>query len=391
MSIKKLLKEGVTYNTLRKIFEECCSFLDFYETMKTYGIERKVSKIMALHFSGQGFQNQGARALSKLYEEEPTTQVSSENQENSKALQAHNPAHKPQPKMSAANNPPVAKSSKQAEVGEDWENEAATAAPRTDFTLKCTTPTPLSMDVEDISSTQWLKTTGKGKPQAAITHSHSQKHDGRNGEVTSKRFQGKARKTDTRDRYSNSTSSAPKQFSEKSGKLKRPFKESKQEGRMKKEPISSKRGSKNEASKKKTLKSKDTSEEHSDEKNTETSVNSASSERSEPKLESGQSPGEENSLPSECPREKSQPPAAPDLHDDSSEANVVHQFTSVFIGDIAILVPVENFVDADFNGVVSNESESCGHDQLEDAANQVWQSGWKFRFVAIGTGIFRKT
>jgi len=388
MSIKKLLKEGVTYNTLRKIFEECCSFLDFYETMKTYGIERKVSKIMALHFSGQGFQNQGARALSKLYEEEPTTQVSSENQENGKVLQPDNPAHKLQPKMSAADNPPVAKSSNQAEAGEDWENEVATAAPRTDFTLKCTTPTPLSMDVEDISSTQWLKTTDSespnGKPQAAITHSHPQRHDGRNGEVTSKRFQGKARKTDNRDRSSNPTSSAPKQFSERSGKFKRPFKESKRVGRMKKEPISSKRGSKNEASKKKTLKSKDTSEKHSDEKNIEASVGSVSSERIEPQLESGESPGEENSLPSASPHEKSQPPVAPDLHGDSSVAKVVHQFTSVFIGDIAILVPVENCVDADFNGAVLNESESCAHDQLEDAAiakcgkvvgnSRLWQS-----------------
>jgi len=388
MSIKKLLKEGVTYNTLRKIFEECCSFLDFYETMKTYGIERKVSKVMALHFSGQGFENQGARELSRLYEEKPTTQVSSENQENGKVLQPDNPAHKPQPKMSAANNLPVAKSSNQAEADEDWENEVATAAPRTDFTLKCTTPTPLSMDVEDISSTQWLKTTGsespKGKPQAAIAHSHSQKHDGRNGEATSKRLQGKARKAVVRDRSSNSTSSAPKQFSEKSGKLKRPFKESKQEGRMKKEPISSKRGSKNEASKKKTPKSKDTSEGHSDEKTTETSVGSVSSEGIKPKLEPGESPGEENSLPSECPHEKSQPPVAPELLGNSSVANVVRQFTSVFIGDIAILVPVENCVDADSNAAAINECESYRHDQLEDAAitkcgkvvdnSRLWQS-----------------
>lgn len=52
MFIKKLLKEGVMYNILKKIFEECYLFLDFYEIMKIYGIERKVLKIMVLYFGG---------------------------------------------------------------------------------------------------------------------------------------------------------------------------------------------------------------------------------------------------------------------------------------------------------------------------------------------------
>ena len=366
MSIKKLLKEGVTYNTLRKIFEECCSFLDFYETVKTYGIERKVSKVMALHFSGQGFQNQGALGLSRVHEEKPS-QVSSEHQENDKALQPDHPRDKPQPKMSSASNPSNAKSSNQAEAGENWENEVATAVPRTDFTLTCTTPTPLSMGVEDISSTQWLKTTGsespRRKPQTMISHTHSEKHDGTNGEVTSKRSQGKARKTDIRDQSTNSMASAPKQLSEKNGRIKRSFKEGKQGGRMKKEPISSKRGSKNEASKKNPLKLTDTPEEHSDKKNSK-----ASSNQIKLKVEPGKSPHKENRLPGECPHDKSQPAATPDLHGDSSAADVVHQFTSVFIGDIAILVPVENVVDVDSNQATLNESEPHSHDQAEDAA-----------------------
>ena len=370
MSIKKLLREGVTYNTLRKIFEECCSFLDFYETMKTYGIERKVSKVMALHFSGQGLQNQGAIALSKLHEEKPT-QVSSEHQEDDKASRSDHPGRKPQPKMSVTSNPPNPKSSNQTEAGENWENEVATAAPRSDFTLKCTTPTPLSMDVEDISSTQWLKTTGtespRSKPQAAIAHSYPEKHDNKNGEVNSKRFQGKAKKADIRDQSTNSMSSAPKQSSKRSGQLEGSFKERKQERRMKKEPISSKRRSKNEASKNKPLKSRDTSEEHLGEKNSEASVGIVSSDQIEPKTGPGEFPCEENSLPGEYPLEKSQPAATPDLHGDSSVADIVHQFTSVFIGDIAILVPVENAVDADSNGAVLHESEKRGHNQTEDA------------------------
>lgn len=366
MSIKKLLKEGVTYNTLRKIFEECCSFLDFYETMKTFGIERKVSKVMALHFSGQGFQNQGALGLSRVHEEK-SSQVSSEHEENDKALQPDHPRYKPQPKMSAASNPSNAKSSNQAEAGENWENEVATAVPRIDFTLTCTTPTPLSMNVEDISSTQWLKTTGsespRRKPLTMISHTHSEKHDGTNDEVTSKRSQGKARKTDIRHQSTNSMASAPKQLSEKSGRIKRPFKEGKQGGRMKKEPISSKRGSKNEARKKNPLKLTDTPEEHSDKKNSK-----ASSNQIKPTVEPGESPHKENRLPGECLHDKSQPPATPGLHGDSSAADVVQQFTSVFIGDIAILVPVENVVDVDSNQATLNESEPRRHNQAEDAA-----------------------
>ena len=371
MSIKKLLKEGVTYNTLRKIFEECSSFLDFYETMKTYGIERKVSKIMALHFGGQGFQNQGARMLSRPHQEKPT-QTSSQNQENGKALQPDSAKPEPKPKMSAANNPPDAESSNQAEAGEDWENEVATAAPRTDFTLKCTTPTPLSMDVEDISSTQWLKATDsqnpKGKPQA--TTAHSEKHGSRNFEVTSKRVQGKARKPDDRDRSSNSTSNTPKQFGERGGKSKRPFKESKQEGRMKKEPISSKRGNKYEAGRKKTLKSRNTSEEPSDEKSSKTPVGSVTSDRIKPKVEPGESTCKENSSVGESPHETFQPPATPDLHGDSSVVDMAHQFTSVFIGDIAILVPIESGVgvDVDCNVAALKDSESYSQDHIDDTA-----------------------
>ena len=373
MSIKKLLKEGVTYNTLRKIFEECCSFLDFYETMKTYGIERKVSKVMALHFGGQGFQNQGARVLSRPHKEKPT-QMSSEDQENGKVLQPDHVTHKPEPKpkMSAANNLPDAKSSNQAEAGEDWENEVATAAPRTDFTLKCTTPTPLSMDVEDISSTQWLKTTDSQNPKGKlqVTTAHSEKHDGRNLEVTSKRIQGKTRKPDDRDRSSNSTSNTPKQFAERGGKSKRPFKESKQEGRMKKEPMSSKRDNKYEPGRKKTLKSRDTPEEHSDEKNSEAPVANVSSDRIKPKVEPGESTCKENSSAGECRHETSQPSATPDLHGDSSVVDIAHQFTSVFIGDIAILVPIENGqdVDVDCNVAALKDSESHSQDHTGDTA-----------------------
>ncbi|XP_078382983.1 uncharacterized protein LOC144665602 [Oculina patagonica] len=406
MSIKKLLKEGVTYNSLRKIFEECCSFLDFYETMKTYGIERKVSKVMALHFSGQGLQNQGARAFARLHEEKPTqvssehqelgktlqgdrlgqntqqkmsvasnlqqkpTEVSSEDQENGKALHSGHPEQNAQPKMSASSNLQDAKSPNQAEATEDWESEVATAAPRRDFTLKCTTPTPLSLGVEDFSSAQPEKTTrretSRGKPQAKIDHSHSEKHDKRNAEVTDTRPQGKAKKVEVRDR---STFNAPKQFNERNSRWKKPFKESRQEGRVKKEAVFSKRGNKNEAIKKKTLKSTDAYEGRLDVEESKPSVSSVPSEETKPRTKPGELSCEENCSSAERPCEKSQPPAVVGLDGDSSMADGVQKFTSVFIGDIAILVPVENSEEADSNGVELNESDSHIHDQAEEVTN----------------------
>ena len=405
MSIKKLLREGVTYNTLRKIFEECCSFLDFYETMKTYGIERKVSKIMALHFSGKGLRNEGARALSRLHEEKPTqvlsehqenakaleppldnsgqkatskmsatsnlqeepSKVSSEHQENGKALQCDASGHKPQPKMSATSNLQDAEPSNQVEASEDWEQEVATAAPRKSFTLKCTTSTPLSLGVEDLSFPQLDKTIVTEKPQAKIDHSHSEKDNSRNAQVTDKRPQGKAEKVEVRNQSRQLKFNMPNQSSERKGRWKKPIKENKQEGRQKKEAVSSKRGNKNEAIKTKSLKSTNTcgSEEHLDVKKGESSVSSVSLEETKPKTESGESPCEENCPSSERLLEKSRPPVI--LHGDMSMGESNQRFTNIFIGDIAILVPVEESVDADSNGVDLNESDSHVHDLTEEA------------------------
>lgn len=55
MFIKKFLKEGIMYNIFKRIFEDCCFFMDFYEVMKIYGIERKVLKVIVLYFGGLGF------------------------------------------------------------------------------------------------------------------------------------------------------------------------------------------------------------------------------------------------------------------------------------------------------------------------------------------------
>ena len=62
MTSKRLIREGITYDRLQRIFEDCCSFMDFFEFLKERGIERKVAKFIALRFGGMGLQNQGALA-----------------------------------------------------------------------------------------------------------------------------------------------------------------------------------------------------------------------------------------------------------------------------------------------------------------------------------------
>ena len=59
MSVKKLLKDGITYDQLKVIFERSASFMEFFQYLKERGIERKVAKIIALQLSGIGLQNQG--------------------------------------------------------------------------------------------------------------------------------------------------------------------------------------------------------------------------------------------------------------------------------------------------------------------------------------------
>ena len=145
MSVKKLIREGITYNTLRKFFEECRSFMDFYKIMKTYGIERKVAKFIALHFSGQGLENQGALAYATTNEKSDPAAVTSENLTNGKepASSSLRPVR---------SSPQDSRSTDHALDGEDWEREAEAGLPRKDFTLRCSTATPLSHTAEDIFS-----------------------------------------------------------------------------------------------------------------------------------------------------------------------------------------------------------------------------------------------
>ena len=63
---KKLFRSHLTYDTLQAIFENCCSFMDFYEALQDRGIDRKTAKHFACQFGGMGLRNQGTEPYCNL-------------------------------------------------------------------------------------------------------------------------------------------------------------------------------------------------------------------------------------------------------------------------------------------------------------------------------------
>lgn len=354
MAIKKLLKEGITYNSLITIFEECCSFLDFYETMKSYGIERKVAKVIALHFSGKGLENQGAREYSKLHEEKKATSNSTQETTKEQAnvdhpLQCNNSDIKQEPKVSPTKKQPDSKSS-QVEGCEDWEREVAMSAPHKNFSLKCTTATPLSLDVDDFSTTK-EKVSPREKHQdggsstgSKISNSHSETNESRTCN-NSKKPREKTTQAEVKGRTSRSKESVVTKINDKgAGKFDKSLKQSKLEGRTKKEEVVSVKGIKE-----KTPKSTDVPEERPGRKDSELPVHDSSvgTQGSLSKVEwhfQGSHCDQKRSSGEDSPgnkQNKSQSTLTPNVDSDLSATDVVEKFASVFIGDIAILVPIE--------------------------------------------------
>ena len=69
---KKLFQLQLTYDALQAIFENCCSFMDFYETLQDRGIDRKTAKHFACQFGGMGLKNQGTEPYCNLPKSEVT-------------------------------------------------------------------------------------------------------------------------------------------------------------------------------------------------------------------------------------------------------------------------------------------------------------------------------
>ena len=386
MAIKKLLKEGVTYNSLRTIFEECCSFLDFYETMKSYGIERKVAKVMALHFSGKGFLNQGAKTYSKLHEAKTTADKSTEDQSSGDhSVQQKNSECVQQVKLATEESRPESKSCDQdAGSGEDWEREAATAK-RQNFTLKCTTSTPLSLMNEDFSSTSPGRTARKPSPKerrqkpsantgSKVTHSPSEASECRKSDSIGKRPQSNVAEAEVRARPS-----APKSRTESGEKRReafnKPVKSNKRDPRAKRETVDLSQESTKELMRKKT-KSKDRPKETPGEKKTKPVVSDISSNDYEAVAEIIQKSRGPSCDPSPSSDqgstvkldEESHPTVVSSLDNDSSEKRDGQNFTRIFVGDIAILVPVD---DSEVCDSLTNELRDTNSDrqgELEEAS-----------------------
>ena len=379
MAIKKLLKEGVTYNSLRTIFEECCSFLDFYETMKSYGIERKVTKVMALHFSGKGFLNQGAKTYSKLHEAKTTADESTEDQSSGDhSVQQKNSECVQQVKLATEESRPESKSCDQdAGGGEDWEREAATAK-RQNFTLKCTTSTPLSLMNEDFSSTSPGRTARKPsskerrqKPSAntgsKVTHSPSEASECRKSDSIGKRPQSNVAEAEVRARPS-----APKSRTESREKRReafnKPVKSNKRDPRAKRETVDLSQESTKELMKGKKTKSKDRPKEIPGEKKTKPVVSDISSNDYEAVAEIKQKSRGPSCDPSPSSDqgstvkldEESHPTVVSSLDNDSSEKRDGQNFTRIFVGDIAILVPVD---DSEVCDSLTNELRDTNSDR----------------------------
>lgn len=358
MSIKKLLKEGVTYNSLRRIFEDCCSFMDFFEVMKTYGIERKVSKVMALHFGGLGLQNQGLTAYSYFYEEKP----------NQASAESRNAESKPQPNVVSVKTPEDDRLSEKDDGTEDWERDLVRAAPRSNFTLKCNTPAPLSLDLDDLYYAHSEKKIGveslKGKLKSEITNS-SRKSEGelslsesKNVEVVSNSSRGKSPGAHTRKGSSDSAPHAPKQRGEKTVKRRKSFGNNKADGMLFKEVTFSEKDNKREVT---PMQSKPINPPRSDNyvKNNKPSLRCSYSNEHKPETELKEQPFDRCRSLTECSEAKLQPTEISDAKSDPSTANLEQKFASVLIGDITILVPFEyDGEDCDSNVTAASDPEA---------------------------------
>lgn len=63
---KKLFKLQLTYDALKSVFENCCSYMDFYTFLQERGLNRKTAKYFACQFSGMGLKNQGSEPYSDI-------------------------------------------------------------------------------------------------------------------------------------------------------------------------------------------------------------------------------------------------------------------------------------------------------------------------------------
>lgn len=80
MTLKRLLRNGLTYTRLQDLFKSSISYLDFYDKLNDVGVDRKAAKAIASRLSSMGLQCEGGLTEIKNSEE---VQVSNELNEKS--------------------------------------------------------------------------------------------------------------------------------------------------------------------------------------------------------------------------------------------------------------------------------------------------------------------
>ena len=167
---KKLFQLQLTYDALQAIFENCCSFMDFYETLQDRGIDRKTAKHFACQFGGVGLKNQGTEPYCNLPKSEVTGRLdySLDNVDSLMQKETERPP----------NVPPLPSEdvSIVSESSECWDDELDESRSFS-FTIP-KSAVPLSLTIDDFVA------TSSSKPSKSSRKKYSSKHKTKDSEYS---------------------------------------------------------------------------------------------------------------------------------------------------------------------------------------------------------------
>jgi hypothetical protein len=154
---KKLFQLQLTYDALQAIFENSCSYMDFYEALQDRGIDRKTAKHFASQFGSMGLRNQGTEPYCSLPKSTAGLDYSLDNVD---LLMVEKETKRPPnvPPLPPADNDVV------IECSECWEDELDES--RT-FTFTIPKPVPaLSLTIDDFASPSSFKSSNNAKTKS---------------------------------------------------------------------------------------------------------------------------------------------------------------------------------------------------------------------------------
>ena len=155
---KKLFQLQLTYDALQAIFENSCSYMDFYEALQDRGIDRKTAKHFASQFGSMGLRNQGTEPYCSLPKSTAGLDYSLDNVD---LLMVEKETKRP------PNVPPLPPTDNDVviECSECWEDELDES--RT-FTFTIPKPVPaLSLTIDDFASPSSSKSSNNAKTKSS--------------------------------------------------------------------------------------------------------------------------------------------------------------------------------------------------------------------------------